>query len=202
MNIHLFINSMARITDIKRIERLKQSTMKLVVEKGFGGASAILIANDAGVAAGYFYRHYKGKKEMVNSLLQDVYQEMFTKFQELSLKGLTFSAITENMIRNFIELANANPVKIKFLYVLTHDYSFVVDPSIKESIFRLLIQLKNLGHESGELDKEINEEDLYQILIMNVLQTINLGFRKQKGKNSFKNPATEHLVYLTGKVLR
>jgi AcrR family transcriptional regulator len=204
MNEHSFIinDIMARITDLKRIERLKQSTMKLVVEKGFGGASAILIAKDAGVAAGYFYRHYKGKKEMVNSLLQDVYQEMFTKFQELSLKGLTFSAITENMIRNFIELANANPVKIKFLYVLTHDYSFVVDPSIKENIFHLLIQLKNLGHESGELDKEINEDDLYQILIMNVLQTINLGFRKQKGKNSFKNPATEHLVYLTGKVLR
>lgn len=204
MNEHSFIiyGIMARITDLKRIERLKQSTMKLVVEKGFGGASAILIAKDAGVAAGYFYRHYKGKKEMVNSLLQDVYQEMFTKFQELSLKGLTFSAITENMIRNFIELANANPVKIKFLYVLTHDYSFVVDPSIKENIFHLLIQLKNLGHESGELDKEINEDDLYQILIMNVLQTINLGFRKQKGKNSFKNPATEHLVYLTGKVLR
>ena len=176
--------------------------MKLVVEKGFGGASAILIAKDAGVAAGYFYRHYKGKKEMVNSLLQDVYQEMFTKFQELSLKGLTFSVITENMIRNFIELANANPIKIKFLYVLTHDYSFVVDPSIKENIFRLLIQLKNLGHESGELDKEINEDDLYQILIMNVLQTINLTFRKQKRKNSFKPQDTEHLIYLTGKILR
>jgi AcrR family transcriptional regulator len=193
---------MARITDLKRIERLKQSTMKLVVEKGFGGASAILIAKDAGVAAGYFYMHYKGKKEMVNSLLQEVYHEMFTKFEELSLQRLTFSMITENMIRNFIELANANPVKIKFLYVLTHDYSFVVDPSIKESIFQLLIQLKNLGHESGELDKEINEDDLYQILIMNVLQTINLAFRKQKGKNSFKNQATEHLIYLTGKVLK
>lgn len=193
---------MARITDLKRIERLKQSTMKLVVEKGFGGASAILIAKDAGVAAGYFYMHYKGKKEMVNSLLQEVYHEMFTKFEELSLQRLTFSMITENMIRNFIELANANPVKIKFLYVLTHDYSFVVDPSIKESIFQLLIQLKNLGHESGELDKEINEDDLYQILIMNVIQTINLAFRKQKGKNTYKNQATEHLIYLTGKVLR
>ena len=204
MNEHSFIinGNMARITDLKRIERLKQSTMKLVVEKGFGGASAILIAKDASVAAGYFYMHYKGKKEMVNSLLQEVYHEMFTKFEELSLQGLTFSVITENMIRNFIELANANPVKIKFLYVLTHDYSFVVDPSIKESIFRLLIQLKNLGHESGELDKEINEDDLYQILIMNVLQTINLTFRKQKRKNLFKQQDTEHLIYLTGKILR
>lgn len=193
---------MARITDLKRIERLKQSTMKLVVEKGFGGASAILIAKDAGVASGYFYRHYKGKKEMVNSLLHDVYQEMFTKFTELSLQGLAFTDITENMIRSFIGLANANPIKIKFLYVLTHDYSFVVDPSIKENIFRLLIQLKELGHKTGELDKEINEDDLYQILIMNVLQTINLTFRKQKRKNLFKPQDTEHLIYLTGKILR
>ncbi len=176
--------------------------MKMVVEKGFGGASAILIARDAGVSTGYFYRHYKGKKEMVNSLLQDVYQEMYVKFEELNSQGLTFSEITENMIRNFIELANANPVKIKFLYVLTHDYSFVVAPSIKENIFQLLIQLKNLGHKSGELDQEINEDDLYQILIMNVLQTINLTFRKQKTKNSFKSQATKHLIYLTGKTLQ
>ncbi len=193
---------MARITDLKRIERLKQSTMKMVVEKGFGGASAILIARDAGVSTGYFYRHYKGKKEMVNSLLQDVYQEMYVKFEELSSQGLTFSLITEKMIWNFIELANTNPVKIKFLYVLSHDYSFVVDPSMRANITQLLIRLKNLGHNSGELDKKINEDDLYQILIMNVLQAINLAFKQQKGKNSFKNQATEHLIYLTGKTLQ
>lgn len=193
---------MARITDLKRIERLKQSTMKMVVEKGFGGASAILIARDAGVSTGYFYRHYKGKKEMVNSLLQDVYQEMYVKFEELSSQGLTFSVITEKMIWNFIELANTNPVKIKFLYVLSHDYSFVVDPSMRANITQLLIRLKNLGHNSGELDKKINEDDLYQILIMNVLQAINLAFKQQKGKNLFKNQATEHLIYLTEKTLQ
>ena len=52
---------MARITDQNKIQRLKQSTMKLVVEKGFGGASAALISNDAQVASGYFYMHYEGK---------------------------------------------------------------------------------------------------------------------------------------------
>lgn len=58
---------MARITDVNRIKRLKDSTMKLVVENGFGGASAAMIAIDAKVASGYFYMHYKGKYEMVNS---------------------------------------------------------------------------------------------------------------------------------------
>lgn len=193
---------MARITDITKIERLKQSTMKLVVEKGFGGASASLIAKDAGVAAGYFYMHYKGKKEMVNALLTDVYQEMYVKFEELNRQGLTFTEITESIIRNFISMANANPVKIKFLYVLTHDYSFVVDPKIRENIFELLIQLKQLGHASSELDQKINEEDLYQILILNILQSINVVFKKQKKRNSFNTQETEHLIYLTGKLLR
>jgi len=202
MNVHLFIIKMARITDITKIERLKQSTMKLVVEKGFGGASASLIAKDAGVAAGYFYMHYKGKKEMVNALLSEVYQEMYVKFEELSQQGLTFTEITESMISNFIAMANANPVKIKFLYVLTHDYSFVVDPQIRENIFHLLIQLKQLGHQTSELDNEVNEEDLYQILILNILQAINVVFKKQKKRNSFNPRETEHLIYLTGKLLR
>jgi len=202
MNVHLLINNMARITDIKRIERLKQSTMKLVVEKGFGGASASLIAKDAGVAAGYFYMHYEGKKEMVNALLQDIYHEMFTKFEELSSQQLTFNTITESMIQHFIALANANPVKIKFLYVLTHDYSFVVDPAMRENIFQLLIELKNHGHQTDELDKAITEEDLYQILILNVLQAINVVFKKQKAKNSFKSQDAEHLIYLTRKLLK
>lgn len=176
--------------------------MKLVVEKGFGGASASLIAKDAGVATGYFYMHYKGKKEMVDSLLTEVYQEMYVKFGELSQQGLTFQAISENMILNFIDMANANPVKIKFLYVLTHDYSFVVDPQIREKIFELLVQLKQLGHGSGELDPKIDEEDLYQILILNILQAINVVFKKQKKRNSFDSQETEHLIYLTGKLLR
>ena len=66
MNVHLLINDiMARIIDTEKIERLKEATMKLVVEHGYGGASAALIAKEAKVAAGYFYMHYSGKYEMV-----------------------------------------------------------------------------------------------------------------------------------------
>ena len=88
---------MARITDQRKIERLKYSTMKLVVERGFGGASVALIAKEANVASGYFYLHYISKYEMVNSILQEVYSEVFGRFDEFIQHDFAFFETIENM---------------------------------------------------------------------------------------------------------
>jgi len=193
---------MARITDKNKIERLKQSTMKLVVENGFGGASATLIAKDAAVATGYFYMHYKGKFALVNALLQDVYQEVVDKFEQLSSNGSSFNNIVENMIRHFFKMANAEPIKLKFLYVLTHDYSFVIDKNMRENIFDLIGKLKTQGHASGELDKNLNEDDIYLTVVLNTIQFINYRYKTNAKKFFFKKKDEDHLIYLTNKILR
>ncbi len=202
MNIHLFIIKMARITDQNRIERLKQSTMKLVVQHGFGGASASLIAKDAKVASGYFYMHYKGKYEMVNALLQDVYHEVVHKFRDLTSNDSTFTNIIENMIRHFFYMANADPVKLKFLYVLTNDYSFVIDDKMHEDILNILNILVNNGHSSGELDKNITRSDLYLIVIINTIQYINQYYKNSEKKVNFNKEDEDHFIYLTNKTLK
>jgi prepilin-type processing-associated H-X9-DG protein len=193
---------MARITDQNRIERLKQSTMKLVVEHGFGGASASLIAKDANVASGYFYMHYKGKYEMVNALLQDVYQEVVNKFEELTRNGSTFSNIIEKMIRHFFSMANAEPIKLKFLYVLTNDYNFIIDKEMHDNIFKIINVLMFDGHSSGELDKEINQQDLYLMVIINTIQYINQCYKNSDNPVIFKKKEEDHLIYLISKVLK
>ena len=193
---------MARITDQNRIERLKHSTMKLVVEHGFGGASASLIAKDAKVASGYFYMHYKGKYEMVNTLLHDVYKEVLFKFEELTKNDLTFSEIVENMIRHFFTLANAEPIKLQFLYVLINDYSFVIASEMRDNIFKTINVLVFDGYSSGELDKKITESDLYLFVIINTIQYINLSYKNAGKHISFKKKDEDHLIYLTNKILR
>jgi len=204
LNERSFINKwiMARITDQNRIERLKQSTMKLVVENGFGGASASLIAKDANVASGYFYMHYKGKYEMVNALLNDVYQEVVLKFEELTNNGSTFSEITENMIRHFFALANAEPIKLKFLYVLSNDYSFVIDKEMRDNIFKIINVLVFDGHSSGQLDKNVTTSDLYLFVIINTIQYINQCYKNSGKPIIFKKKDEDHLIYLTNKILR
>lgn len=193
---------MARITDQNRIERLKQSTMKLVVENGFGGASASLIARDAEVASGYFYMHYKGKYEMVNALLHDVYQEVVLKFEELTNNGSTFNDIIENMIRHFFALANAEPIKLQFLYVLSNDYSFVIDKEMHDNIFKIIGVLVFDGHSSGQLDKNVTASDLYLFVIINTIQYINQCYKNAGKPIIFKKKDEDHLIYLTNKILR
>lgn len=193
---------MARITDQNRIERLKYSTMKLVVEHGFGGASASLIAKDAKVASGYFYMHYKGKYEMVNALLHDVYQEVVSKFEELTNNGSTFSDIIENMIRHFFALANAEPIKLQFLYVLINDYSFVIDSEMRDNIFKIINVLVFDGYSSGQLDKKVTESDLYLFVIINTIQYINQCYKNACKQIIFEKKDEDHLIYLTRKILK
>jgi AcrR family transcriptional regulator len=176
--------------------------MKLVVEHGFGGASASLIAKDAKVASGYFYMHYKGKYEMVNALLHDVYQEVVSKFEELTNNGSTFSDIIENMIRHFFALANAEPIKLQFLYVLINDYSFVIDSEMRDNIFKIINVLVFDGYSSGQLDKKVTESDLYLFVIINTIQYINQCYKNAGKQIIFEKKDEDHLIYLTRKILK
>ena len=193
---------MARITDQTKIERLKLSTMKLVAERGFGGASATLIAKDAKVASGYFYMHYKGKYEMVNALLHDVYREVVVQFEQLAKEDTSFTETIENLVRHFMDIANSNPVKVKFLYVLTNDYSFVLDKEIRENIYSIIGQIKDLGHKSGTLDPLLTTEDLYLILFINTIQFINQRYKNSTKQVRFTKTDQDHLLYLINKILK
>jgi AcrR family transcriptional regulator len=175
--------------------------MKLVVENGFGGASAAMIALDAKVASGYFYMHYKGKYEMVNSLLQEVFQEAAYKLDEFLKTEHSFSQIIEEIIDHIFLIANTDPVKLKFLHVLSNDYSFVIDDEIKIEVFGYLKKMKELGQTSHVIDPTITEEDLYLYLLVNTIQYINLHFKFFASGGELTSDDRNHLLYIIQKVL-
>ncbi len=193
---------MARVTDTNKIERLKVSTMKLVAEHGYGGASAALIAKDAKVAAGYFYLHYKGKYELVNSLLSDIYHEVADKLNELINEGSSLDILIENIVDFFIKVANNEPVKLKFFYAISNDYRFKIDPDIKIKIYSLLTSIMQLGHKEGTLDKKLTIDDIYVYLVININQHINQRFKHLDTPYKFSKSDKEHLVYLVNKILK
>lgn len=193
---------MARITDTKKLDRLKESTMRLVVENGFGGASASMIAKDAKIASGYFYLHYHGKYEMVNALLHDVYSEVIGKLEELIVKDSSFIEIIDLMMIHFFTMANTDPIKVKFLYVLTNDYSFVIDKEVRKTTFDFIQKIKDKGHEKNELDPNISTEDLYLILVINTIQFINQRFKTYPDGAELTNSEKDHLLYLIQKTLK
>ena len=193
---------MARITDENKIERLKVATMKLVAENGYGGASAALIATNAKVSTGYFYRHYKGKYELVNSLLLEVYREVADKLDELIQEGSSFHTLIASLVNYFFRMANKEPVKAKFFYVLTSDYQFKSDHEVKSSIFEYIQKVMDIGHKSGQLDEKLSQEDIYLVLLINTIQFINQQFKNSTTKVKFTKTDEEHLLYLINKILK
>ena len=175
--------------------------MKLVVDNGFGGASVALISKDAQVASGYFYMHYKGKYELVNTILQEVYSDVFGMFEKLIGQAEPFHVTIENIIRHFVELANKEPIRVKFLYVLTNDYNFVIDKHIQENTQMLLEKLMEIGRSRNELDQTLNVSDLYLILIITSIQFINQKY-KYHDENIIAEEDIQHLLKLIFKFLK
>ena len=168
---------MARSIDETKIERIKEATMQMVVDKGFGNASISEIAKKAGVAEGYLYNFYKGKTELVESLLQFHINELSDKLESLLKSRLTTEELFQQFISEIFKNANENPVRTKFLYVLMNDYNFTIQHSQRERIMNLCKQVKEKGIRNGEIRSDIDEEEIYLIGVTYPIQFINLRFK-------------------------
>lgn len=189
MSIHSYI--MARIVDETKIERIKEATLNMVVSKGYGGASISEIAQLAGVAEGYLYRHYKSKAELVNDLLFFNVNEITDKLESLLDNQNSVKDIFEQLTRSLFEIAVNHPVRIKFLYVLMHDYNFKVQDTQRQHILELCRRVKEVGQVSGEIRQNVDEEEIYLFGVVYPIQFINLRLKNffnqsQLGENEIQ----------------
>jgi TetR/AcrR family transcriptional regulator, repressor of fatR-cypB operon len=170
---------MARLIDTSKIESIKLATLHLVVEKGYGGASIAEIAKRADVAEGYLYRFYKSKYDLVSDLLFQSIKEIMDELDALlSAKNITVKMLIKKLIQKFFKEAYENPEKVKFLFVLMHDYNFSIVEEQRTRVAGICKKVKELGLVTNEIRKEITEEDVYLIAVSMPIQFINLRFKK------------------------
>jgi TetR/AcrR family transcriptional regulator, repressor of fatR-cypB operon len=182
---------MARIIDESKIERIKEAAIHMVVSKGFGNASISEIAKKAGVAEWYLYNFYKGKAELVEALLHAHIKELTDKLESLLESNLSVYEIIEQFVLELFAIANQNPEKIKFLYVLMNDYNFNIQDEQRDKIFQLCRQVKERAMLSKENRQDIDEEEIYLIGVTYPIQFINLRlknffYRSELGKNEIE----------------
>ena len=168
---------MARLIDDMKLERIKNATLEMVVANGYGGASISKIAKNAGVAEGYLYRFYNSKSELVNDLLFTNVDELANKIENLLDELHTVWEIFEHLIRSLITLSRDQPNRIKFLFVLMHDYNFNLVESQRERIFELCKRIKEIGLEKNQLRKDVTEDELYLMGVAYPIQFINLRLK-------------------------
>lgn len=201
MNDYSLTNSMARIIDETKLERIKLATIELIVSNGYGGASISKIAQMAGVAEGYLYRHYPSKQELVKDLLRSNLNQIVETLEQSQKESQDLSKILEIVIRLFFNLAKTESHRIKFLFALMNDYNFVIDEEIKSKIINQCIAIKKIGLVHNQLDPLISEEDIYLFGVSYPIVFINHRIKNYFGTSELDENAIQKVLQISLKAL-
>jgi len=168
---------MARIIDEGKIQRIKEATIVLVVQNGYGGAAISSIARRAGVAEGYLYRFYKSKQELVTELLYSKVAQIIEKLEFLLNNCASIKDVIRQLIGELFTMATDFPVEIKFIHVLMHDYNFQVSDEQRLQIKKLCERVIRIGIENNEVNKAISPEEAYGMVVIYPIEFINLRMK-------------------------
>lgn len=178
---------MARLIDEGKIQRIREATIELVVQKGYGGASISSIAHRAGVAEGYLYRFYASKQELVTELLFSKVAQIIEKLEFLLNTCTSMNEVISQLIGELFQKATDTPEEIKFIHVLMHDYNFQVSEEQRLHIKNLCQKVIRIGVINGEISRRISAEEAYGIVVIYPIEFINLRMKGFFGSTSWTN---------------
>ena len=72
MNVHSVNYGSYMTTSSDKRDRIVQTSLDLIAERGFHGAPMALIAEKAGVGAGTIYRYFESKDVLIIALFQEI----------------------------------------------------------------------------------------------------------------------------------
>lgn len=156
---------MPRHTDIAQLEKVKQTTIQLITQKGFEKTTVADIAKAADVATGYIYRHYKGKQGMV----QSIFEERTTNFERMVNEMIGTSTKTEDLINEYIQEvfrnARENNVVYRFMFLMAQDKYFGNLSSRKAAIQRVCENILSSGQVAQDFAPFVNAEMIRLVLL-------------------------------------
>lgn len=136
-------------------DRILESALTLFSEKGYDGVGVDLIAENAGIKGPSLYKHFKGKEDILDALIEKAesyYQQNFGTAQnpgktpasmdelvELSLKRIEFT-LHDPMIRKVRRMLTMEQFRSHRIGLLTTKYNIDIVQNIYRELFRLMIE--------------------------------------------------------------
>jgi len=165
---------MARKIDGDKIIRVKEATMKTIVENGIEATTIAMIAKNAGVSGGYLYRTYKGKQDLINELYYDKVNSLYKELEFLLAPNQTsVRLLIESFIQNRVIYFLNEPIASKFFYQLLHNENFLASNDIKYKSAELMERIKNIGVKSGEISANTTVYQLHYHILIYAVDFIN-----------------------------
>ncbi|MCF6353395.1 MAG: TetR/AcrR family transcriptional regulator [Cyclobacteriaceae bacterium] len=166
----------------RQIEIIQAAT-KLIGEKGIQNMTTKHLAEEIGFSEPALYRHFKGKTEILVSVLEYFREKMRNSLAPLLQQQKTGMDKIKQIIEFQFELFTKNPAIIMVIFAET---SFQYDKLLSSTVNRLLIQKKQMvsriideGMEDGSIRADVDTEQLMSIILGSMRFTV-LQWRMSK----------------------
>jgi len=190
---------MARKIDDEKLVRIKQATMKTIVDYGIEKTTIAMIAKNANVSGGYLYRLYSDKQALIDALYFDKITSLIGELEFLiNLKHTSIVPIIKTFIQNRIVYAINEPEASKFFHQLLHNDNFTLPNTLKEKSISLMQQLLTIGKKSGEIGENVGLLDLNYHIFTYVIDYIHF---KRTNFLGIEEAINNDVKYLTNNVL-
>ncbi len=187
---------MARITDPEKLNRIKECTMDLIVRNGYSGITIAAIASEAQVSAGYLYRHFKGKDELISSLVIENFETLQRTVNRLLDESTDITTVVRYYFKALFEIANTSPTKARFISSLYRDARFRKDARDKSilNVPAIADRILHKGQRSGEIGPETSVTEIMLFLLNLPLDYILQQFDEKSGVRTFSDKEIRRLV--------
>ena len=169
--------------EISKIDRIRQAALIVMSANGISRTSVSSIAKHAGVSDGYLYRHYKGKEELIDDLLTEIFNKVNDKIAFLLNNCNTIDEIVKNFINFICIKAKEEPEKIKFLIMLLNDFSYKISKNLTDRLMALCEEILKQARSSRSIRTDVTPLELYIALVGIPLQYYSIHFRSMFGMN-------------------
>ncbi len=158
---------MARITDPNKLNRIKECTMDLLVRNGYSGITIAAIAHEAQVSAGYLYRHFKGKDDLISYLVLENFDYLQTRVNLLLDQSDDVATVVRYYLGALFDIANTTPTKARFISVLFRDPHFRKEARGKNilKIPEIAERIHIKGQATKEFDPQVSVSEIMLFLL-------------------------------------
>lgn len=195
---------MARVTDPEKLNRIKESTMNLIVRNGYNGITIAAIAGEAQVSAGYLYRHFKGKDELINFLVSESFESLRGTVSHLLDENTDITTVVLYYFGALFDMANTAPIKSRFISILYRDARFR-EEARGQSILRIpdiAEKLLKKGIETGEFNPQTTVSDIMLFLLNLPIDYMFQRLEGQQGPAAITGEETSKLAAMCLRALK
>lgn len=190
---------MSKRIDTSKIERIRDAAIKIISEQGIPNCSVAAIAKRAGVSVGYLYRHYSGKEELINDMLELYFNIINEKISSLIAEKHGVEEIVEGVILHILQISRENEARIKFLIMLLNDFSVTIRPALTARVDALAEELMIMIRNSPGIRSDLLPDDLYHAMIGLPMQYLALRYNRII---SCKEPDCADTGHIVGQAMR